>query len=343
MTHMKKIFQSLRSRWKLVVGVLIVSAIIFFFWNRQRMKAATPLTFVQPERGTLVKTLEVPGNITAKEYAKMRFAVGGKLTYVGAKEGDVVKKGKTIATIDQAALRKDLERSLNTYEQERLDWDQTLDDVQDRTLPESEQRSKSKSQIDLENTVIGVQATTIAINNTVLSSPFNGVLISSPAQFTGINLLATDTFEIINPSTLLFQALVDEIDIHTIGLNQPVAITLDAYEDETINSQISFISYKSYASETGTAFLIEIPIQSTDVNHFRIGLNGDATIEVGRKENVLSIPLDSIIERDDKTYVQVKTSDTTSEEREISTGLETDDRIEVTSGLSEGDSVVLPE
>lgn len=338
---MKNAFAFIKRRKFILIGVLVVVMLGLFYWNRQR-QAKVPLTFTTPERGELIKTLEVSGNVTAKEYAKMRFAAGGKLVFIGAKEGDVVKKNKTIATIDQATLRKTLEKSLNSYEQERLDWDQTLDNSKDRTLPKAEDRTKSKSQIDLENTILDVQTTTIAINNTVLSAPFDGVLISSPAQFPGVHVLATDTFEFINPNTLLFQALVDEIDVNSIKNNQNVKITLDAYPDDPIETSINFISFKSFQSETGTAFLIEMPILDSDINRFRIGLNGDAVIELERKENVVSIPLDAITERDDKSYVQVKVDEFTSQEREITVGMETDDRVEVVGGLSEDEEIVLP-
>lgn len=339
---MQKIRKNFLKRWKLIAVLILILALGGFWYYRTQASSKEKLTFVTPDRGELIKTLEVSGNVTAKEYAKMRFAAGGKLVYVGAKEGDTVSKGKAIATIDQASLRKNLEKSLNFYEQQRLDWDQTLDDTKDRALPKSEERTKASEQITLENSVIDVEITSIAIRDTVLAAPFSGVLISSPAQFPGVNLSPTDTFEFINPNTLIFQALVDEIDIDTVKNSLPVKITLDAYPDETIDSTIKFISYKSFQSETGTAFLVEMPLSAADINRFRIGLNGDAMIELERKDNVLSVPLDAITERDDKTFVQVKVDDYTSEEREIQVGMETDDRIEVVSGLSDDDQIVLP-
>ncbi|HPS40940.1 MAG TPA: efflux transporter periplasmic adaptor subunit, partial [Candidatus Woesebacteria bacterium] len=59
---------------------------------------------------------------------------------------------------------------------------------------------------------------------------------------------------------------------------------------------------------------------------------------------VLTIPLDAISERDNKTFVKVKAdNDEQQVEREIKVGLESDDKVEVLEGLSESDQVVLPE
>ena len=72
-------------------------------------------------------------------------------------------------------------------------------------------------------------------------------------------------------------------------------------------------------------------------------MNGDATITLQTSNDTLIIPLDATSTRDDKTYVQVKTGEGKTEEREISTGIETDTQLEVLSGLSENDEIVLPE
>ena len=72
-------------------------------------------------------------------------------------------------------------------------------------------------------------------------------------------------------------------------------------------------------------------------------MNGDATIELTKVEQALTVPLNATRIRDDKIYVDVRTGEKTTEEREITTGKETDDVVEVLSGLSESDQVLLPE
>jgi HlyD family secretion protein len=125
--------------------------------------------------------------------------------------------------------------------------------------------------------------------------------------------------------------------------NQTAEIEIDAHSDETIDSFVSYVSFKSVASTSGTSFIVEFPIKSSDLSKYRLGMNGDVKIKLETRENVLTIPLISIKERGDKTFVDIKTGKKTTEEREIEVGLETDDYIEVLSGLSETDEVVIPE
>jgi RND family efflux transporter MFP subunit len=346
MKFFKNIFKKFEHLWKTKRWWVIAGAVVLLIVIRQATASGQQeqLTFASPVRETLVKTLDVSGVVDAKEKAALRFLAGGKVVYLGAKEGDSIKKWQTIATIDAASLAKSQEKSLNLYSKERLDWEQQQDDIEDRTIDQAEQRTVAKDQLDLTNSVIDVQLAAIAVSNTIMSSPIAGVLVSSPTNVTGVVLGPTDTFTVVNPSTLVFRALVDEADIALVTANQTATIELDAYPDEYINSAVSYIAYQSNLTASGTVFAVEFPIQSVDgLAKYRLGMNGDVSITLDVKENVLTIPLIATRERDGKTFVDVKTGEKTFEEREIVTGLETDEKVEVVSGLSENDQVVLPE
>ena len=334
----------IRRRWKmLLILAIILGLVIFFFLNKTRPKEEK-LTFIKPTRGTLAKTLSVSGVVDAKEKASLRFIAGGKLTYLGATEGATVKKGQLLAKIDARELQKNLEKDLNNYSVQRLTFDQNQETRKDQAPTNTLNRSNQTDQKTLENEILDVQIRDIAIQNTNLTSPLAGVLVTSPAVVPGVTLLATDIFEVINPQSLVFRAAVDEVDIASVKAGQAAKIQLDAFADQSIDSSVSFIAYKSSQSATGTVFVVELPISASnsELSKYRIGLNGDADIILEEKEDVLSIPLSSTKEHDGKTFVQLKTGEKTTEEREITKGMETDERVEVLSGLSQQDEIVEP-
>ncbi len=335
----------IRKHWKLTLIILVILAGIGF-WQYQKQKAAIPqLKFTKVERTNLTESLSVSGVIDAKESANMRFAGGGKLTYLGAQEGDLVKKGQTLAKIDSRTLQKQLQQNLNTYFIQRLTYDQDQANRSNLTYTDALGRQQQQDQATLNNSVLSVEIQDITIQNTVLSTPIAGVLVSSPASVVGTNLLATDAFEVINPLSLVFRATVDQADISKVAKAQPSQIVLDAYQDKPLSSQVSYISYKSAQSTTGTVYIVELPIQATgaaDLNRYRLGMNGDASIILNQKDNALAVPVTAIREKDGKTFVKVKTGPNTAADREIKTGLETDSQIEVVSGLNQGDEVVVP-
>lgn len=339
-----RLASKIKTKWKLVLGILLVLTVGLFFVFKSQAANKVELKFEHPVKQTITKTLEVSGHVDAKEKVRLRFIAGGKLVYIGAKEGDTIKKWQTIATIDQATLKKQLEKDLNNYLKERWDWEDLQDENKDKYLSTSEQRSEDKDQFDLNNTVLDVEIRDIAIQNSAIYSPIDGILTVAPTSVAGMQVLATDYFEIVNPDTLVFRAAVDESDIGLISLGQKGTLYLDSFDDIQLNTQVDYISYTSTETTSGTSFIVEFPLSEMEIsNTLRIGMNGDIEVLLEQKDDVLTIPLIAVIEREDKVYVMVKSGENRSEEREIEIGLETDELVEVISGLSEADEVVIPE
>jgi RND family efflux transporter MFP subunit len=339
-----RVWQFLKRHWLLVsiLALLTIGGGIWWFTTAAAQKEA--LTFIKPERQNLTKTLEISGVIDAREKARMRFAAGGKVTRVNVTEGSQVKKSEVLAVIDQATLQRQIQQDLNTYMQERWDWEQLQDDTKDRTLPTDELRQKDQANWDLQNKVLSVEIKSIAIRDTVLRAPFPGIVTSVPTVVPGIVLSATDYFEIVNPETIEFVAEVDEADIAKVQVGQSATLTLDAFPDEILNSTVTSIAYASKQGESGTVFEVTFavnPAQTTQ--QLRLGMNGDIAIELESKAAVLTVPLIVTRQRDGKVYVDVRTGAHSYEEREIQIGLETDENVEVLSGLQEEDEVLSPE
>lgn len=340
----KSSLEFIKKHWKKILTIVVIISIVGGLRYKKAQADKPQLTFEHPRYQDLTKILEVSGVVDAKEKAKLRFAAGGKVVYLGAKEGELVKKWQTIATIDKRTLQKQLQQNLNLYMKERWDWETTQDDTDYSSETLTIRKAIDQEQWDLNNEVLDVEINNIAITNTVLSAPFAGILVSSPTNVTGVNLLATDVFELINPETLIFRAAVDEADIAQVVIEQSGKIFLDSYPDNAISSQISYIAYKSSSSSTGTVFVIEFPLSGESLlNKYRLGMSGDVEIELDTRQNVLTIPFESTRERGNQVYVDVKTENDEAEEREIKTGLETEDYVEVLEGLSENDEVLIPE
>ncbi len=327
-----------------VLVLLILAGGGWYFYNKSQAAAEPTYTIENPVRRDLTKSLEVSGVVDAKQKARLRFLAGGKLTFLGAAEGEAVKKGQTIATIDQSSLQKEMAQTLNAYSQERLDWENTRDSIKDRTIPKTESRSVDQAQIDLENKVLSVEIKDIAIRNTRLSAPFAGILTVAPTTAVGVQLLSTDYFEVIDPASLIFRAAVDEADIALVQNGQTAELTLDAFRGKTIQTTVNYIAFTSSQGNSGTVFAVEFPLSPDALSSgIRLGMNGDINIQLATVPNALTIPVIATRERDDKVYVDVVTADGTLREQEITTGLETDEYFEVLSGLNEQDTIAVPQ
>ena len=341
-TKIKSIGRWLKEHWLWFVIIAFVAGGAGWWWWSKNQTAQKKVVYQHPKIETIEQTIDAPGVTRAKQVARLRFLAGGKVVYIGAKAGDLVKRGQTIATIDRAALQKQLDQNLNQYERQRYDWEQAADNVKNTASTNKIERDTKKNQLTLDDTVLNVEIQNIAIQNTVLSAPFAGILTASPTNVSGVQLTTADYFEVVNPDSVYFVARVDEADVARIHEGQAAIIKLDAYPDAPIDSHVQRVAFQSVETGSGTQFEVEFPVASQSAGVLRLGMNGDVSIKLGKSENALTIPLIATRSRSGKIYVDVKDGDKTVE-REIKTGIETDERVEVTSGLTETDEIVVPQ
>ena len=340
-TKIKNFLLNKKRRWLLVVFLIII-IVALIFWRGSRNKQVE-FSEYQLSRQDISQTLVLSGTLDAKERVYLNFLAGGRLVYLGAKEGDWVEKWQTIATVDYRDLQKNLEKSLNSYENNRLDWDAQLEEDKDQVLDDDEARVRQQQQNLLENTVLDVELISVAVVNRVPSTYYDGILLTVPSPVTGVTLSPSDVFELVNPQTILIRAEVDEIDLSMLSLGQKAKLIFDSYPDESIESEISFIALKSTAGSTGTVFKLELPMLGIeDLSKYRIGMNADVEIELAKKTDILAIPLEAINNQQGQTIVRVKSQNRQGyEERIIELGLESDETAEVVSGLEEGEIILI--
>jgi HlyD family secretion protein len=132
-------------------------------------------------------------------------------------------------------------------------------------------------------------------------------------------------------NNFIIELLVDEVDIVRISKNQEVIITLDAYNGAVFNGKISKIYPKK--DERNQTFKVEAVFNNPPKVLYP-GLSGEANIIIAKKENVLTIPKEYLIENN-----KVKTDDGIIT---ISTGLQNMEYIEVLSGITKNTSIYKP-
>ncbi len=335
----------LQKKWILFAGVVLLIG-GGFLYQRTRPKPQTQ-SVIEVQKSSIRSTLEVSGKVDAQRKAILKFLGGGKLVSLPQGEGMSVRKGAVIAAIDARDLQKSLKKTLNDYSTERADFEQNKEDRAKLVQTNAVLRLLQQDQWSLENSVTDVEIRTIALQNASLVAPFDGVITALPVKSTGVHVTATDGFELIDPGSLIFEGEVDEVDVGFVRSDLPVEIRLDAYPTDVLTGYIESVGLKARtsASSGGTVFPVTVHIQSTDVLKYRLGLNGTMTIITGQKDDVLTVPIEATIKRDDKVYVQVvqnKNGKEVTIEKEIQIGMQSDDAIEVTSGLSQGDRIAVP-
>lgn len=147
-------------------------------------------------------------------------------------------------------------------------------------------------------------------------------------------------FTLASNDSMILSVSVDELDINSVSKDQEAEVTLDALEDSSFTGTVTKVGSSSQSSGNGVAkYTVEITIPKD--TQMKEGMNASAVITVEEKKDVVTILVNALQEKGDKTFVYTKKDDegNLSGEQEVSTGLSDGDKVEITDGLSEGDTV----
>lgn len=330
--------------WLLMLVVVAAIGLVLYFFNRQRQ----PETFetTTPRYRDLKQTLDINGSLKADAAVSLRFPASSRLTWVGVKRGDFVKPWQALAKVDTRTLEKQLKQDLNTFEKEFRDHDQVLDDNDFYGTPDLNKevrRILENANFDLQNSVLNVEIRDLSIRLSTLTTPIAGIVTHIDTPIAGVTVSPTDFIQVVDPDSLYFSIVIDEEDIGLVQSGQAVVVTLDAFSDLPISGTLGVIDFNPTTSASGsTAYeaKVSVPLDVLS-DQYRLGLNGVAQVTIDEKAQALTIPLDSLIERDDASFVRVLV-DGLPQEKQVTVGITTDEWVEVLDGLSEADAVIVP-
>ncbi len=288
----------------------------------------------------------------------------GKLEYVNSK----VVKSESSGTVESIKVRED----------QFVRAGQLLIKLKNDDLEVSLQ----STDLNLEELHYQLESAEKQLDNYKIYSPIDGIIVSRNVE-EGDNVKPTDVlFTILDPLHMEFSVPIDELDIAKIKEGQKVNITVDALKetfDNPISGTVSKIAIEGNSSNGVTTYPVTIRIN--EASNLKVGMNANAEIIVGERNNILILPLEAVQKIGDKYYVYVKgkagmdadkkqgiqggktaaepPDGTTSNNpdtvagrndryyentvlTQVELGINNDDYIEVISGLQEGDVVVLP-
>lgn len=341
-------FGFFKRHFKLIILVVVISFIAVYFFQTKVSSAGKKVVTETVKKGTLEEKLTISGTVEAEEKVDLKFQASGRLSWVGVKTGDYVKKYQGIASLDQRDVEKNLKKKLLAYMNERWDFEQGRDDKSVRGreiyqvpgLTDAERRVLDKAQFDLNSTVLDVEIAVLAKEYAFLWTPIEGLVTRIDTPFAGLNITpATAEFEIINPKSVYFSANADQSEVVTLTEGQLGELVLDSYPDATISGMIKFIAFTPKTGETSTVYEVKFSINDDNSNYkYRMGMGGDLSFVTKKKVATLYLPVKFVKSENGKKFVMVK-KDGKDKKEYVETGMETDVDTEIVSGVKEGETV----
>ena len=179
----------------------------------------------------------------------------------------------------------------------------------------------------------------IMLDYSFIRSPIAGIVTTRPVKIAETVPVGALLASVVSTDSLYVEAFIDEADASKVLIGQQVNVTMDAYPEKVMKGEVYMISPVVLGSKQ-EARTFEARVRLLDKSIVtKPGMSADVEVIVSRKDNVLIIPSQAIMEKNDAKYVYVGNGNK-AVLRKISTGQFNWTFTEVTEGLQEGDIVI---
>ena len=301
-----------------LIAVLLITLAFSFSGEKQSDFDFYTIEEVGPKQLELI--VEASGTIEAISAVEIKSKASGEILYLGAEVGDFIQKGDVLARIDQrtpsnslsqaqadldvAKVRlgnadSQLKRGIELHKSKSIS-DKAFEDIQEQHATAKAQQVRAE--VFLENAKI-------ALDDTLVRSPIKGTVIFRPVE---MGQVITSPTAAVGGGTLLMamadlnqvrvRAVVDEIDVGKISLDQEVTLRVSAFRDKKFTGTVSKVEPRGQDVQNVTTFPVLIDIENKE-NLLLLGMNTEVEIEILNEKASFAVPSGSLRTRKDISFV----------------------------------------
>ncbi|HWR16323.1 MAG TPA: efflux RND transporter periplasmic adaptor subunit [Terriglobales bacterium] len=348
----------------LLISLALVAATVGCSSQKHETAVPETVTGIQLYKTAMTRVPDAVmavGTVRAAETAQIAAQVMGNVTAVSVREGDPVRAGQVLVSIDPAQAQASLERaqaalSAAQHEQAAAQTERALTEAtlkryetlyqRKSVSPQEYDEIKARYQGSLaraEAAQAGQAQAKAAVAQaqtgfgyTKLRAPFDGVVTS---RMMDPGMLATPGSPIVTVEATgryRLEATVDEGSLRFVKIGETVPVRLDAYPDEQLAGKVTQIVPS--ADPASRTFMVKVELPANRL--LRSGLFGRASLARGERDSLV-LPKTAVVDRGALKGVFVVGPDQIATLRYVTVGDTRDDGFEVLSGLGPNESVVL--
>ncbi|GIW48138.1 MAG: RND transporter [Deltaproteobacteria bacterium] len=303
---------------------------------------------------------ETSGTVKARTITSVASRVMGTVTSVMVKEGDRVREGDLLLTIDDRDLLQRVEAARESYKEaikalELAKQNKNLVDttyrrykrlydervITEQEMDEMETRKKiasieyERAQAALKRAKASLLEAQVSHGFTRITSPVSGIITGKNIEVGDMAVPGVPLITVEDHSSFELVVNVDERFLDELGIGMPVEVFIDA-TGKRVRGRISEI-VPAVDPKTRT-FVVKVYIRREE--HLRSGLYGRVLIPEGKKEAIL-VPEEALVERGQLVGVYTVDDKGILSYRLVRTGKKYNGMVEILSGLSGGEKVVV--
>ena len=330
--------------------------------NRQAQPSAvvTGITIETAKSGNLPETQEIVGTVRARTSALVSTRIPGTVSVLRVREGDRVRKGQLLAQLDAqenqatAAVatagideaRQGLDEALSrkrladaTFERYQRLFNEQAVTRQEFDVKQTERdlasQGVARAEAHLRQSQAGARAAGTMADYTRITAPISGIITSKQADLGATVFPAQPLMTIEDEGSYQLELAIPESMAATVKPGNPVQVTLDAVGSPFAATIAEIVPSADPGSRTFTAKI------NLGQKGLRSGMFGRGTISLGSTVRGMLVARKAIVEHGALTSVWVVDREKIARMRLVKAGKAVGDRVEILSGLSDGEQVVV--
>jgi RND family efflux transporter MFP subunit len=281
--------------------------------------------------------VEVQAKVDASQSVSATAKMGGTVTSILVSEGDKVAAGQVLAKLDDvlikqsiAELQTQIDFATNIYKKQKALWDQQIgSEVQYLTAKNNKESLENKMKSAREQWSM-----------TEIKAPISGTVDAVPIKIGQAIMPGIPCFNIVNLSGLKIKAEVAEAYISKIKTGDNVIVSIPDLKLD-LNAKVSFTS--SSVNPMSRTFTVEVKVPA-NVTSLRPNMIAVMKIADYNSVNAMVVPINVVQSSSDGNYVLTAITENGKNivtKKVVQTGLSYNGSIEVLSGLTAGDKIII--
>lgn len=281
-------------------SIILIIAIAFLFsagCRNKTVKTTTSETTVVRTMQVATETISIPvhssGMLISNEEMKLSFKTGGIVALIQVNEGDRVKKGDVLATLNLSEINAQVNLASNGYDKAIRDFTRAKNLYTD-SVATLEQMQNAATAMNVAKSNLDIAQFNLL--HSKISAPENGIILK---QFVKTNELVASGYPVFlfgtSGKNWKVKSGLSDRDIVRINPGDSAIVTLDAWPGIKFPAVVDQIGEMSNPL-TGT-YEIELNLNSTN---YRLATGFVAEVEVfpSKRETFIMVPVETIVEAD---------------------------------------------
>ena len=263
------------------------------------------------ERRTIVIDAEATGVVEPINVIEVKSKASGQIVRMPVETGTEVKPGDLLVQVDTRDVQNQYNQALadvraaqaraqvSRAQKQRSDdlFGQRIVTAQEH---EAAQLDYANAQAQLVRARANLDLAQQRLEDATVRAPVAGTVIEKTVSLGQVITSATGAFgggttllKMADLNQVRVRALVDETDIGQVQPGQQATVTVDAYPDRPFRGAVEKIEPQAVVQQSVTMFPVLVSIQNRE-GLLKPGMNGEVSILIDRRENVLAVPNDAV-------------------------------------------------